>query len=60
MKMITGYIGIGKGTIHVGGKSVKEEADNIKKKIKEVLKEHSGNDKIEIIKFIRFKVGEGV
>ena len=31
-----------------------------KKKIKEVLKEHSGNDKIEIIKFIRFKVGEGV
>ena len=33
MKMITGYIGIGKGNIHVGGKSVKEAADNIKKHI---------------------------
>jgi len=31
-----------------------------KKKVKDVLKEVSGDDKIEIIKFIRFKVGEGV
>ncbi len=31
-----------------------------KKKVKDVLKEVSGNDKIEINKFIRFKVGEGV
>ena len=31
-----------------------------KKKVKEVLKEVAGKDKIEIKKFIRFKVGEGV
>mgnify|MGYP001185459558 CR=1 FL=1 len=31
-----------------------------KKKVKDVLKEVSGKDKIEIKKFIRFKVGEGV
>jgi elongation factor Ts len=31
-----------------------------KKKVKDILKEISGKDKIEIIKFIRFKVGEGV
>ena len=31
-----------------------------KKKVKEVIKEASGKDKIEIVKFIRFKVGEGV
>jgi len=31
-----------------------------KKKVKDVLKEVAGNDKIEVIKFIRFKVGEGV
>lgn len=31
-----------------------------KKKVKEVLKEAAGKDKIEIKKFIRFKVGEGV
>ena len=31
-----------------------------KKKVKDVLKEVAGKDKIEVIKFIRFKVGEGV
>ena len=31
-----------------------------KKKVKEVLKEAGGKDKIEVKKFIRFKVGEGV
>jgi len=31
-----------------------------KKKVKDVLKEYSGKDKIEIKKFIRFKVGEGL
>jgi len=31
-----------------------------KKKVKEILKEVSGKDKIEIEKFTRFKVGEGV
>jgi elongation factor Ts len=31
-----------------------------KKKVKDVLKEVAGDDKIEVIKFIRFKVGEGV
>ena len=31
-----------------------------KKKVKDVLKEAAGKDKIEINKFIRFKVGEGV
>jgi len=31
-----------------------------KKKVKDVLKEVVGKDKIEIKKFIRFKVGEGV
>jgi len=31
-----------------------------KKKVKEVLKEAGGRDKIEVKKFIRFKVGEGV
>jgi len=31
-----------------------------KKKVKDVLKEVAGKDKIEITKFIRFKVGEGV
>ena len=31
-----------------------------KKKVKDVLKEIAGRDKIEIKKFIRFKVGEGV
>ena len=31
-----------------------------KKKVKEIIKEIAGNDKINIKKFIRFKVGEGV
>jgi len=31
-----------------------------KKKVKDILKEVAGKDKIEIKKFIRFKVGEGV
>ena len=31
-----------------------------KKKVKDVLKEVGGNEKIEIIKFTRFKVGEGI
>ena len=31
-----------------------------KKKVKDVLKEVAGKDKIEIKKFVRFKVGEGV
>ena len=31
-----------------------------KKRVKDVLKEIAGKDKIEIKKFIRFKVGEGV
>ena len=31
-----------------------------KKKVKEILKEIGGKDKIEVKKFIRFKVGEGV
>jgi len=31
-----------------------------KKKVKDVLKETAGKDKIEVKKFIRFKVGEGV
>ena len=31
-----------------------------KKKVRQVLKEVAGNDMIEIKKFIRFKVGEGV
>ena len=31
-----------------------------KKKVKDVLKEVAGNEKIEIKKYIRFKVGEGV
>ena len=31
-----------------------------KKKVKEALKEAAGKDKIEIKKFIRFKVGEGI
>ena len=31
-----------------------------KKKVKEVLKEAGGKDKIEVKKYIRFKVGEGV
>jgi len=31
-----------------------------KKKVKDVLKEIAGNDKIEIKRYIRFKVGEGV
>ena len=31
-----------------------------KKKVKDILKEVSGKDKIEIKKFVRFKVGEGV
>src|SRR5690625_2784519 len=33
MKMITGYIGIGEGDIQVGGRSVKEHADQIKRHI---------------------------
>ena len=31
-----------------------------KKKVKEILKEVGGKDKIEVKKFVRFKVGEGV
>jgi len=31
-----------------------------KKKVKDILKQVAGNDKIEVKKFIRFKVGEGV
>ncbi|KAA1246635.1 ATP-binding cassette domain-containing protein [Aquimarina sp. RZ0] len=33
MKMITGYIGIGKGDIRIGGKSVRETSDDIKQHI---------------------------
>ena len=29
-----------------------------KKRVKDILKEASGSEKIEIIKFVRFKVGE--
>ena len=31
-----------------------------KKKVKDIIKEHSSNEKIKIKKFIRFKVGEGI
>ena len=31
-----------------------------KKKVKDIIKQHAGKDKIEINKFIRFKVGEGL
>ena len=31
-----------------------------KKKLKDVLKEFAGKGKIEVIKFVRFKVGEGI
>ena len=31
-----------------------------KKKVKDILKEVAGKDELEVIKFIRFKVGEGV
>ena len=31
-----------------------------KKKVKDIIKENAGKDKIEIKKFIRFKVGEGL
>ena len=31
-----------------------------KKRVKEIIKEAAGNDKIKVKKFIRFKVGEGV
>ena len=31
-----------------------------KKKVRDILKEVAGKDKIEIKKFIRFKVGEGI
>jgi ABC-2 type transport system ATP-binding protein len=33
MKMITGYLGIGEGNIFIGGKSVREHADELKKHI---------------------------
>ena len=31
-----------------------------KKKVKDVIKEVAGKDKIEINQFVRFKVGEGL
>ena len=31
-----------------------------KKKVKDIIKEYSQDNKIEIVKFIRFKVGEGL
>ena len=31
-----------------------------KKKVKEILKDIGGKDKIEVKRFIRFKVGEGI
>ena len=31
-----------------------------KKKVKDVLKKTAGKGKIEVIKFVRFKVGEGI
>ena len=31
-----------------------------KKKVKDIIREVAGADKIEIMKFIRFKVGEGL
>ena len=31
-----------------------------KKKVRDIIKTISGKDKIEIVKFIRFKVGEGI
>ena len=31
-----------------------------KKKVKDILKENAGKDLLEVKKFVRFKVGEGV
>ena len=31
-----------------------------KKKVKDVIKEIAGKDKLEVKEFIRFKVGEGI
>ena len=31
-----------------------------KKKVRDVLKEVAGNDKVEVKKFVRFRVGEGI
>ena len=31
-----------------------------KKKVREVIKENSNNEEIQINKFVRFKVGEGL
>ena len=31
-----------------------------KKKVRDIIKEADSKDKIEIIKYVRFKVGEGI
>ncbi len=54
MKMITGYIGIGKGNIHVGGKSVKEEADNIKKHIGYLPENNPLYHEMPVIDYLEF------
>jgi len=54
MKMITGYIGIGKGNIHVGGKSVKEAADNIKKHIGYLPENNPLYHEMPVIDYLEF------
>jgi len=54
MKMITGYIGIGNGNIHVGGKSVKEAADNIKKHIGYLPENNPLYHEMPVIDYLEF------
>ena len=55
-------IAIGKLNKFIADNTLLNQEWNIepKKKVKDVLKEVAGKDKMEIKKFIRFKVGEGV
>ena len=54
MKMITGYIGIGKGNINVGGRSVKEEPDNIKKYIGYLPENNPLYHEMPVIDYLEF------
>ena len=54
MKMITGYIGIGKGSINVGGKNVKEDPDNIKKHIGYLPENNPLYHEMPVIDYLEF------
>ena len=54
MKMITGYLGIGEGDIFIGGRSVKQEGDELKKHIGYLPENNPLYLEMPIIEYLKF------